>query len=197
MTYIGVDLDGTLADHQFVWPDIGRPVPAVVARVRALLAGGQQVRVVTARAQTKGCGNYQPTRPPEMDWDQVNRIWAWCEEHLGQRIPVQFWKDYEMLELWDDRAVAVERDTGRLPGTAALARRRLRPGVNERKGGHMHAAKKVTFTGDGGAEQFALVLEGNPDEPGALKLLVWEGTSGWSEKSSVPHGAAGEGYTWH
>lgn len=61
----------------------------------------------------------------------------------------------------------------------------------------MQQAHKVTFTGDGGAQQFALVLEGNPHDEGVLKLLVWQGGDGWAEKSSVPHGDASKGYTWH
>ena len=114
MTYIGVDLDGTLSDHDFVWPEIGKPVPAIVDLVRGLLAEGKEVRIVTARAQTNAETLLQPTRPPEMDWDQINRIWRWCEVHVGQRLSVQFWKDYGMDDLLDDRARQVERDTGRV-----------------------------------------------------------------------------------
>lgn len=60
----------------------------------------------------------------------------------------------------------------------------------------MHTAHTVTFTGDNDAQQYALVIEGNPKDQGTLKLVVWE-SPGWNEKSSVPHGSATQGYTWH
>lgn len=50
MGYIGVDLDGTLAEYHG-WGDdsIGAPVPKMLARVKKWLAEGQEVRIVTAR----------------------------------------------------------------------------------------------------------------------------------------------------
>ena len=49
--WIGVDLDGTLAeDNGYDGPtDIGPPVPGMVERVKEWLAKGREVRVVTAR----------------------------------------------------------------------------------------------------------------------------------------------------
>ena len=55
MGWIGVDLDGTLAEHY--WPAkgdydptrIGDPIPMMVERVRGWLAEGREVRVFTAR----------------------------------------------------------------------------------------------------------------------------------------------------
>ena len=43
-------------------------------------------------------------------------IEAWCLKHIGQIIPVTNVKDYGMEELWDDRAVQVEANTGRVLG---------------------------------------------------------------------------------
>jgi len=62
-----------------------------------------------------------------------------------------------------------------------------------------HVWHKVTFSGDGDppAQQPALVLEGDASGMGALKLLVWQGSDGWTEKTSVPHGSDVQGYTWH
>jgi len=37
---------------------------------------------------------------------------AWCREHLGRVLPVTCVKDWAMIELWDDRSVAVETNTG-------------------------------------------------------------------------------------
>lgn len=44
--------------------------------------------------------------------EQSRKIKAWCIEHLGEELPVTCFKDYGMLELWDDRAVQVEPNTG-------------------------------------------------------------------------------------
>lgn len=106
--WIGVDLDGTLA-HYDEWRGerhIGKPVPAMVARVRNWLATGLEVRIFTARAF-------------KASPDVIRAIEDWSEKHIGQRLEVTCTKDYGMLELWDDRAVSVEPNTGE-PGLPPL-----------------------------------------------------------------------------
>lgn len=104
--WIGVDLDGTLA-HYDRWrgvDHIGDPVPAMLERVKRWLAEGRDVRIFTARAA------------PHLDKSHVTAILfigAWCEKYLGRALPVTCTKDIGMAELWDDRAVAVEANTGR------------------------------------------------------------------------------------
>lgn len=105
--WIGVDLDGTLAhyvsDHTV--GIIGKPIPKMVERVKAWLAEGKDVRIMTARAND---GNL--TR---------RSIAAWCIYHLGKELPITATKDYGMIELWDDRAVQVIPNTGeRVDGKA-------------------------------------------------------------------------------
>lgn len=108
--WIGVDLDGTLAKHDMhgdgTWDgrEIGPPVPAMVARVKEWLAAGRNVRICTARVSS--------LHPEAEREDTRVRIEAWCERHLGVALPVTAEKDYFMVELWDDRAVGVLRDTG-------------------------------------------------------------------------------------
>ena len=99
--WIGVDLDGTLAHYEtWVGPlDIGAPVLPMVERVKRWLSEGREVRIFTARA----CEGR-----PEM----IEAIERWCEEHIGRRLQVTNVKDYEMDELWDDRAVQVYPNTG-------------------------------------------------------------------------------------
>lgn len=99
--WIGVDLDGTLA-HYDGWQGIahvGEPVPAMQARVKAWLAAGVDVRIVTARVA-------------QCEPGVVRVIEDWCEMHLGQRLRVTCQKDFGMVELWDDRAVQVIPNTG-------------------------------------------------------------------------------------
>lgn len=109
--WIGVDLDGTLAEYEPSSPwdgiEIGPPVPAMVARVRGWLAAGRDVRIFTARVG--------PIRDRNIGEIEI-AIHDWCLEHIGKRLPVTACKDYNMLELWDDRAVQVERNTGRPVG---------------------------------------------------------------------------------
>jgi len=101
--WIGVDLDGTLA-HYTGWKgpeDIGEPIPEMVSRVLDWCNGGQEVRIFTARASV-----------PE----QIPPIVEWCKEHLGRELPVTNVKDFGMIELYDDRCVQVEMNTGKLIG---------------------------------------------------------------------------------
>lgn len=98
--WIGVDLDGTLAyyDGWQYGGAIGEPVPLMLLRVKKWLKEGKEVRIVTARA--------------DKDY-YVQLIYAWCEKHLGTRLAVTNTKDFQMIELWDDRCVQVIRNTGK------------------------------------------------------------------------------------
>lgn len=100
--WIGVDLDGTLAVYDG-WKDgtIGAPVPEMLFRVRKWLADGVRVKCMTARA----------TVPEE-----IVRVRAWLDSHELHDVEITNAKDFAMIELWDDRAVAVEANTGRVLG---------------------------------------------------------------------------------
>jgi hypothetical protein len=103
--WIGVDLDGTLASYDgWRGPDhIGPPIPAMVARVKAWLAAGEDVKLVTARAN-----------PRHNNLKVFLDAWIpWSLEHLGAILPITCEKDFHMVELWDDRAIQVEPNTGR------------------------------------------------------------------------------------
>ncbi len=106
--WIGVDLDGTLAitvPDRFQIDVIGQPIPSMVRRVCEWIDAGRDVRIMTARVG--------PTRVENGEAEVAERaIRAWCLRHIGCELPVTCTKDYEMAELWDDRAVSVERDTG-------------------------------------------------------------------------------------
>lgn len=103
--WIGVDLDGTLA-HYDGWKGIdhiGEPVPLMVERVKAWRAAGREVRIFTARVCREGDECIQARAA----------IVLWCHQHLGEVLPITNIKDFGMVELWDDRAVQVEANTGR------------------------------------------------------------------------------------
>ncbi len=112
--WVGFDLDSTLAiyvDGQF--PAIGEPVEPILAIVKQLLAEGREVRIMTARV-----GNlYKHDVSVEEFEDAVMQrdlVEEWCLKHVGQRLPVTAVKDYDMAILLDDRAVTIERNTGRV-----------------------------------------------------------------------------------
>lgn len=99
--WIGVDLDGTLA-HYDGWKGIehiGDPVPAMFERVKQWLAEGKTVKIFTARV----CRDRV---------EVIRHIHAWCEKHGLPPLEVTNVKDFGMIELWDDRCVAVEPNTG-------------------------------------------------------------------------------------
>lgn len=104
--WIGVDLDGTLAVHEDNWtyPDIGAPVIPMVQRVKAWLAQGKDVRILTARVHPEwGAAAIEETR---------QLIEEWCQQWLNKTLTITCSKDSKMIELWDDRAVHVVPNTG-------------------------------------------------------------------------------------
>lgn len=115
--WIGVDLDGTLAQYEG-WQGahhIGEPVPLMLDRVKQWIGEGRDVRIVTARVSHDGSA----ARMLEAQMSTV-LIMDWCARNLGTPLPVTCTKDYAMVELWDDRAVQVVANTGiRADGVAA------------------------------------------------------------------------------
>lgn len=102
--WIGVDLDGTLAVYDYSKPvteEIGEPIGPMVERVKNWLSLECEVRIFTARASV-----------PEL----IPPIEQWCLKVFGQVLPVTNVKDFAMFQLWDDRAVRVELNTGRVVG---------------------------------------------------------------------------------
>ena len=105
--WIGVDLDGTLAKYTG-WKsngEIGEPIKPMVDRVKKWLAEGKKVKIFTARVAISAGKE-----------EMINKIKAWCKENIGQELEVTNVKDHAMIELWDDRARQVEKNTGKYVG---------------------------------------------------------------------------------
>lgn len=118
--WIGVDLDATLA-HYEGWQGtdhIGEPIMPMVDRVKAWLAAGKTVKIFTARMHGHGMaligGGVADVKTP---------IEQWCLKHLGQVLEITNCKDFGMIELWDDRCVQVEANTG-IPVASCKDRKR-------------------------------------------------------------------------
>ncbi len=103
--WIGFDFDGTLVQDVGESGEydgsIGPPIPAMVELAKRYIAAGYEVRIVTARAATL---------------NDLCRVKKWAIENLGKPVEVTNKKDYAMLLLYDDRAIAVEKNTGRTAG---------------------------------------------------------------------------------
>jgi len=117
--WIGVDLDGTLAVYHDgdSYPDvIGEPVLPMVERVKEWLAKGLQVKIFTARV-AHGKAESEQAR---------HYIRKWLVEVAGlPELEVTCIKNYAMVELYDDRAVQVEFNTGRLIGESTMQHRKI------------------------------------------------------------------------
>lgn len=97
--WIGVDLDGTLAayDHWRGHHQIGAPIPEMAKRVMRWVTEGRTVKIFTARASNPEC------IPP---------IKQWLEDNGFPPFEITNIKDFQMDELWDDRAVQVQFNRG-------------------------------------------------------------------------------------
>jgi hypothetical protein len=127
--WIGVDLDGTLAEYTdwCGWNTFGKPIPLMIERVKRWIAEGREVRIVTARIglPIRKAGSFETMIDDECrhkckisgelysDWDMFTAIRDYTAKHIGERLQVQCYKDYNMIELWDDRAIQVVANTGR------------------------------------------------------------------------------------
>jgi len=110
---IAVDFDGTLArqddidDGRYDPSRVGEPVPAMVERVRRWLARGDEVVVLTARVHPSHEGEVAASKAA---------IEGFCAEQFGRTLQVTCMKDSMMDRFYDDKAVRVEKNTGRIVG---------------------------------------------------------------------------------
>jgi hypothetical protein len=79
----------------------------MVDRVKKWLADGKTVRIFTARMT----GHGMPLIGGGTE-DVLTPIQQWCKKHIGVVLEVTNMKDFGMIELWDDRCVQVEINTG-------------------------------------------------------------------------------------
>lgn len=115
--WIAVDFDGTLSVYKgWNGDELGPPVPIMVERVKRWLAEGTNVKIFTARVGCSGLTSDVAHDNNEFAEHQRKIITAWCIEHIGVPLEVTATKDFAMLELWDDRAVQVEMNTGKIVG---------------------------------------------------------------------------------
>lgn len=95
--FIGVDFDGTLATtvKDFSEEATGEPIQPMVDKVKKWIKEGKDVRLFTARKPHPA-------------------LRRWMTKNLGVILPIENVKQPTMYAFYDDRAIAVERDTGEL-----------------------------------------------------------------------------------
>lgn len=129
MGWIGVDFDGTLAEyHKWEGSDkLGAPIQPMVQRVKQWLDEGKEVRIFTARAYpiTKpiyGDAGFNLHYIPNLGEGieealmAIEAIREWTYNVFGRILTVTCVKDHAMIELYDDRAIQVTKNTGEIVG---------------------------------------------------------------------------------
>lgn len=109
--WIGVDLDGTRAMYSG-WQGvehIGAPIHLMLTRVKAWIAAGQEVRIMTARAF-----RLLSSDPREVEEGRTaeRHIHEWLKTNGLPKLKVTCVKDFDMITLWDDRCVQVVPNLG-------------------------------------------------------------------------------------
>lgn len=106
-----VDLDGTLALYDKWDGEVGPPIPEMMDRVRGWLSAGWEVVIFTARV---GALHLDEATGEEIREAvaQEQKIREWLLGNLGQELEVTAVKTFDVVEVWDDRAVRVTRNTG-------------------------------------------------------------------------------------
>lgn len=109
---VGVDLDRTLATfkeedwEKYLPGKVGMPIFDMVDRVNAHILKGEEIVIFTARVHPcKGEKEVELARKAIQDW---------CQGVFGQVFEVTCMKHPRMHTIYDDRAVTVEPNTGRI-----------------------------------------------------------------------------------
>jgi len=99
---IGVDLDGTLAHYIKFDPNhIGDPIPKMIDRVKQWISNGIRIKIFTARAT---------------DPKNIPAIKQWLDKNGLEGLEITNIKDPDMIAIFDDRAIQVEKNTGEILG---------------------------------------------------------------------------------
>lgn len=112
--WVGMDLDSTLMYHEDEQGhEFGEPILKMADIVHGYLRLGIAVRIFTARAYPWESSTVARFKQEHYETD-ILPIKAWCKKVFGVELPVTCMKTPHMIELYDDRAIAVEKNTGEI-----------------------------------------------------------------------------------
>jgi hypothetical protein len=120
---IAVDFDRTLNHHE-KWESVehtGEPIPEMVEACKLAMARGYKVVIFTARVAPRADGSH--IRAAEVIRDWTRRV-------FGRELEVTCTKTADIVEIWDDLACGIERNTGRfLSPSRVLGPQQALPGM--------------------------------------------------------------------
>jgi FMN phosphatase YigB (HAD superfamily) len=106
--WIGFDFDGTLVTYnkarKYDPANVGTPIYSMVDLLKEYLAKNWKVKIFTARADEND-PNHEKA---------IEALEAWCIKYIGQKLEITNKKDYALIKFYDDRAIQVEMNTGRI-----------------------------------------------------------------------------------
>jgi len=116
--WIGVDFDGTLHQRPLGRPftEFGEPVEEMVKIVKWHLSNKRTVKLFTARVSEIPAKGMSKEEAVAFVAEQHKLLADWTEKHVGRALEATCSKDAYMYHLYDDRAVCVERNTGKILG---------------------------------------------------------------------------------
>lgn len=99
--WIGIDLDGTLAtiDENTSRLNIGKPIEEMKTIIENHIKEGYVIKIFTARAAYS---------------DQIPIVKQWLEDNNFPNWEITCQKDFAMIRYYDDMAVTIERNTGKI-----------------------------------------------------------------------------------
>jgi len=102
-----VDLDGTLASYSGWKNDrsVGPVIPSMMERVKMWIDEGIRIVIFTARAD---------------DPDNIPEIVEWLKKHGLEDLEISNIKTPDMARFYDDRAIQVEKNTGKIIGDESI-----------------------------------------------------------------------------
>lgn len=106
-----VDFDKTLAEFElngieYIPGKTGNPIPKMVNRVRRWLEEGDEIVILTARMWSG--------KPADILALERRGIEKFCMDNFGEIFEVTSEKSPHIDEIWDDKAVRVEANTGEI-----------------------------------------------------------------------------------
>lgn len=116
--WVGFDLDGTLIKHctqeEVVRYILGEPIAEVVQLMHKEKANGYELKIFTARV-SMGCNPLEHTMARRIFViKQTKAIQEWSKIKFGEIYDVTCQKDFNCIRIYDDRAMRVICDTGKL-----------------------------------------------------------------------------------
>lgn len=106
--WYGFDLDGTIAKYS-VWKGpnhIGAPLSPAIDYLKKMLEDGKTCKIFTDRVSS--------IHSPEERKIAEQAIKEWCLQYVGQELEVTAEKDTSLIEYYDDKAIRVDFNTGKI-----------------------------------------------------------------------------------